>query len=139
MHITLTPDTPLPYRNFILKLCVFTPCSHHHFITATIYDMVSTPLFFLSLRLCIILLHPFGYHSPYLSASTFKLSLTLLLYCLGIQLVFSHPPIKSFHLISAIFKNFFLTTIPDEGLSLKRRIIKVFFKFTYFALGSLIS
>ena len=45
------------------------------------------------------------------------------------------------HPISAIFKIFLplLTTIPDEGLSQKRRIIKVFFKFTYFALGSLIS
>ena len=31
-----------------------------------------------------------------------------------------------------------VVTIPDEGLSPKRRIFKVFFKFTYFALGSLI-
>ena len=95
-------------------------------------------LFFLSFRLCIILLHPFGYRSPYLSVSLFKLSLTLPFYCLGIQLVFSHPPITSFHLISSIFKIFFLTTIPDEGLSLKLCITNFFFKVTYFALGSLI-
>ena len=32
-----------------------------------------------------------------------------------------------------------IETIPDEGLSPKRRITKFFSKFMYFALGSLIS
>ena len=36
IRITLTPYTPLPYLDFILHVCVFTPYSHHHFITATI-------------------------------------------------------------------------------------------------------
>ena len=110
---------------FILHLCVFTPHSHHHFITATIYIIWLLPL---SFRLCNILLHPFGYLSPYLSVSPFQLSLTLPFYCIRVQLVFSHPPITSLHLISAIFKIFFLTTIPDEALIPKRRIIKSFFK-----------
>ena len=44
IRITLTPYTPLPYLDFILHLCLFIPYSHHHFITATIYYMVFTPL-----------------------------------------------------------------------------------------------
>ena len=105
MHITLTPYTPLPYRNFnfILQLCVFTPYSYHDFI-ATIYCMVFTPSLFLSFRLCIILLHYFGYRSPYLSVSPFQLSVTLLFCCLCVQLVFSHLPITSFYLIFAVFE-----------------------------------
>ena len=122
-----TPYTPLPFQDFILHHCVFTPYSHHHFITATIHHMVF-PLVFV--RLCIILLDLFGYIFPYLSISPFQFSLTLPFYFLRLQLVFSHPPITSFHLISAIFTKCFpfLTTIPDEGLSLKRRIIKFFSK-----------
>ena len=58
-------------------------------------------------------------------------------------LLFSHRPITSFHFISAIFKNIyffpFLTTILDEGLSSKRRVINFFSKFIYFAFGSLSS
>ena len=49
--------------------------------------------------------------------------------------------LQSHHFILSLLflKYFFLTIIPDEGLSPKRRIIEIFFfKFTYFALGSLI-
>ena len=103
-----------------------------------LYDFNPPPPLFLPFRLCITLLHYFGYHSHYLSVSPFQVSLTLPFYCLRVQLVFSHPPITSFYFISTISKIFFPTTIPDEGLSPKRRIIKFFFKFTYFALGSVI-
>ena len=99
-----------------------------------LYGFYPSPLF-LSFRLCIILLHPFRYLSPYLSVSPFQLSFTLPFYCLRVQLVFSHPRIASFDLISAIFENIFVVA---TILSRKRRIIKFFFKFTYFALGSLI-
>ena len=88
--------------------------------------MVFTPRFSFVQIMYLFLLHPFVYLSPYLSVSPFQLSLTLPFYCLRVQLVFFHPPITSLHLISAIFKIFFLTTIPDEGLSPKRRIIKIF-------------
>ena len=41
---------------------------------------------------------------PISVSALFKLSLTLPFYCLHVQLVFSHPPITSLHLFSAIFK-----------------------------------
>ena len=131
LAFALPPPPPL---DFILHLCIFTLYLHHHFITATIYYMVSP--FFLSFISCIILLHPFGYLSPYLSVSPFQLSLTLSFYCLLSFLI-----LQSHHFILSLLfsKYFFLTTIPNEGLSLKRRIIKFFFKLTYFALESLIS
>ena len=43
------------------------------------------------------------------------------------------------HLIIRRFRLSPSSDIPDEGLSPKRCIIKLFFKFTYFVLGSLIS
>ena len=69
----------------------------------------------------------------------FQFSLTLPFYCLRVQLVFSHPPITSLHLISAIFKIFF----PHHHTRGRAKpetsyYWNFFFKFTYFALGSLI-
>ena len=65
-----------------------------------LYGFYPSP-FFLAFIFCIFLLDPFGYLS-------LQLSLTLPFYCLRVQLVFSHPPVTSLHLTSAIFKIFFL-------------------------------
>ena len=99
------PLYPSPISEVYFISLRFTPYSHHHFITDTIHH-TSPPPSLLSFRLCIILLHPFGYLSPSLSISPFQFSLTLPFYYLHVQLFFFHPPITSFHLISAIF-NFF--------------------------------
>ena len=72
------------------------------------------------------LLHPFGYLSPYLSVSPFQLSFTLPFYAYTYNLSFLI--LQSHHFILSLLfsKYFFLATIPDEGLSPKRRIIKFF-------------
>ena len=111
--ITVTPYTPLPYLDFILHLCVFTPYSHHHFITATIYYMVFTPP--PPTPFCFFHLDYVSFYCTLsdmflpisVSPEPFQLYLTLSFYCLSVQLVFYHPPITSLHLISAIFKIFF--------------------------------
>ena len=142
-HNTLTPYTPLSYLDFILHLCVITPYSHHHFIAA--YNILygfyppPPPLFFFRLDYVSFYCTLSDIFLPISVSPSFKLSLTLPFYCLCIQLVILI--LQSHHFIlSLLFSKYpFLTTIPDEGLSPKHRIIKFFFKFTYFALESLIS
>ena len=123
----------------IFHLCVFTPYSHHHFITATIYYKVfALPFFFLLdyvsfyctlLDIVLPISVPPPFNSPLL--------------CLSISYAYnlSFLILQSHHFIlSLLFSKYFLiTTIPDKGLSPKRRLVKFFFKFTYFALGSLFS
>ena len=87
--------------------------------------------------LCFILLHPFGYLSPYLSVSPFQLSLTLIFYFLRVQLVFSH--LQSHHFIlSLLFSNIFAHHHTWRRAEPETSYYQFFFfKFTYFALGSL--
>ena len=119
-----------PLYSSTVSIFYFTPLRFYSIFASPFYYCYDTSYGFSSffVRLCIILLDLFGYIFPYLSISPFQFSLTLPFYFLRVQLVFSHPPITSFHLISAIFTKCFpfLTTIPDEGLSPKRRIIKFF-------------
>ena len=126
-RITLTLYTPLPCLDFILHLCVFTLYSHHYFITATIYWMVFTPVY-LSFRLCILFF--------YCTLSDIFLSISVSppfnfpLLCLSIAYVcsLSFLILQTHHFILSLLfsKYFFLITIPDEGLSPKRCIIKFF-------------
>ena len=126
MRITLTPYTPLPYLDFTLNLCVFTPYSHHHFILLQYIRWFLPPPFFFRLDYVSFFTAPFGIFFSLSQCHPFQLSLTLPFYCLRVQLVFSH--LQSHHFISSLLfsKYFFLTTIPDEGPSPRRRIIKIF-------------
>ena len=139
----LNPNIILPSQTFyviafLLYICI-TILLLLRYIICFFLVVVIFPFFF-SFRLCIILLQPFGYLSPSLSISPFQFSLALPFYYLRAQLVFSHLSVTSFHLISVIFIFFpFQATIFDKGLSPKRLILNFFSKFSYFALGSLIS
>ena len=106
----ITLHTYYPYPTYS------SPISRFYFTSLRFYSIFASPFYycyntygfypFFSSRLCIILLHPFGYFSPYLSVSPFQFPLTLPFCRLLVQLLFSRPPITSFHLISAIFKIF---------------------------------
>ena len=145
MHIKHTPYTLLPYQDFILHHCVFIPYSHQHLLLLRYIIWLTPPpppsplLFFVyimyhfttPLRISFSL-------SQYLPLSIFPYSAFLLF--MRTTCLFS----SSIHIISSYPCYFqklfpFLTTLPDEGLSPKRSIIKFFSKFTYFALGSLFS
>ena len=101
--------------------CIFASPFHYCY---NILDGFYPPFFF---RLdYVFLLHPFGYLSPYLSVSPFNFP--LLCHSIAHAYNLSFLILQSHHFILYLLfsKYFFLTTIPDEGLSSKRRIIKIF-------------
>ena len=113
--IELTASSPHPLYSSPKSRFYFTSLHFHSIFASPFHYCYNIsdgfypppPSFFLLDYVYFFLLHPFGYLFPYLSVSPFQLSLTLPFYCLRVQLVFSHPPITSIHLISAIFKIFF--------------------------------
>ena len=95
--------------------------------------------FFLSLRLCLILLHPFGYRSPSLNIlPPFNFPLLchsiIYVYNLSFLILQSHN-----FILSLLFSSF---SIPNhhtwQRAKPKPRILNFFSKFLYFAIGSLI-
>ena len=74
-------------------------CSMIDFLEDNIFFKVSGGVYVYVLFYCTL-------SDIFLSVAHFLLSLALPFYCLHIQLVFSHPPITSSHLISVILKIF---------------------------------
>ena len=123
---TFTPYTPLPYLDFILHLCLFYSIFASPFYYCyNILDGFYPPFFF-----CLDFVFFYGSLSDIFLPISVSPPFNFPLLCLSIAHAYnlSFLILQSHHFILYLLfsKYFFLTTIPDEGLSPKRRIVKIF-------------